>query len=303
MEIQNVLLNGKPVMKGDERRKTVYTCADCKTNLMYKCGKIKVPHFAHYSADCQSLRKANDYLTHKTAILKMQTDLVGGIIITSRCGCKSSHKGNAVLEHPVSNGRADLALLEPLVVFEICHTHKTESRDGQWYEMKALEVLNGVYTCVHECIACQIQTQKNTELKAFRCKEQERLLQEWVANENQKQLEWDKREEGHQYRLKILDAYRLATQCADKIIENQKMNITDKLAKKANEIIQEHKLKMADIEKEKRAKEDVDRLAKINNFLKPKIKPDRPKIEKKKPSEITKRENIAWKECKRNLGY
>lgn len=274
MEIQNVLLNGKPVMKGDERRKTVYTCTDCKTNVMYKHGKIKIPHFAHYSTIvCQSLRKANEYLTHKSAILKMQTDLVEGIIITSKCGCKSSHKGKAVLEHPVSNGRADLALLDPLVLFEICHTHKTETRDGQWFELKALEVLNGVYTCMHECIACQIQ--KTEVLKAFRCeKEQARLRQEeWEANEKQKQLELAKREEGHQYRLKILDAYRLATQCADKIIENQKMD------KWENEI----KLK-----------------EKINVL---KIKPNRPKIEKKKTSEITKRENLAWKECKRNLGY
>jgi competence CoiA-like predicted nuclease len=195
MEIPNVLLNGEPVMRGDERRKTVYTCADCKTDLMYKHGKIKVPHFAHYSTiECQSLRQANDYLTHKTAILKMQTDLVGGIEITSKCGCKSIHKGNAVLEHPVSNGRADLALLEPLVLFEICHTHKTEIRDGLWYEMKALEVLNGVYTCMHECSGCFMRTIKQRELKAFRCKEKEnmRLVQEaWDAEQKRKRLEWD----------------------------------------------------------------------------------------------------------------
>jgi len=195
MEIPNVLLNGKAVMRGDERRKTVYSCADCKTDLMYKHGKIKVPHFAHYSTiECQSLRQANDYLTHKTAILKMQTDLVGGIEITSKCGCKSIHKGNAVLEHPVSNGRADLTLLEPLVLFEICHTHKTESRDGLWYEMKALEVLNGVYTCTHECSACFIRTITQRELKAFRCKEKEkeRAQQEaWEMDQKRRRLEWD----------------------------------------------------------------------------------------------------------------
>lgn len=44
-----------------------YKCPDCEKDVIFKCGKIKQPHFAHYKSDnpCYYYDKPSESQIHK----------------------------------------------------------------------------------------------------------------------------------------------------------------------------------------------------------------------------------------------
>jgi hypothetical protein len=149
-----------------------YMCPECKKNVIFKKGKIKQPHFAHYKSDncCNYYEKPSETQIHKDAKLLMKKLLNNkqSIIIHKKCSyCKpdvvaivNNYKkvcikytdtSEAVNEHKFkydnSNKSADVALIDGdkiIYIFEICHTNKTSetARPEPWFEIKADYLIN-----------------------------------------------------------------------------------------------------------------------------------------------------------------
>jgi hypothetical protein len=145
-----------------------YKCPFCEKDVIFRNGKIKQPHFAHYKSNnpCSYYDKPNETQIHKDAKLLMKTllDNKYPINIYKNCFyCKHSENFlnirveeykvniNAVIEYRFnynnSKRSADVALLENKeikYIFEICYTNPTEevNRPEPWFEFKAETLIN-----------------------------------------------------------------------------------------------------------------------------------------------------------------
>lgn len=146
-----------------------YKCPFCETNVIFRNGKIKKPHFAHYKSDnpCSYYEHPNESQIHKDAKLLMKTVLDNKRLINIYRKCyycyedpedflnitKEEYNDNvsAVIEHKFnynnSNRSADVALLhnkQIKYIFEICYKNPTkeENRPEPWFEIKAETLIN-----------------------------------------------------------------------------------------------------------------------------------------------------------------
>lgn len=153
-----------------------YKCPSCEKDVIFKNGKIKQPHFAHYKSDnpCYYYDKPNETQIHKDAKLLMKSllDNKKNIFIERQCNyCDTNGRPfNYSDEHEIfsneytentkayieykfkynnSNKSADVALVENdkiKYIFEICHKNKTleNNRPEPWFEIKAECLINKI---------------------------------------------------------------------------------------------------------------------------------------------------------------
>jgi len=172
-----------------------YKCPSCENDVIFRKGKIKQPHFAHYKSEspCYYYDRPNETQIHKDAKLLMKSLLDGkkNIYICRncnhcekrRCGYKENisycistddynENTKAVIEYKFnynnSNKRADVALIDNdkiNYIFEICHTNKTreENRPEPWIEINAEDLINKINSgeCIDEEGYIQIECIRN----------------------------------------------------------------------------------------------------------------------------------------------
>ena len=156
-------------------KKHKYICPSCEQGVIFKKGKIKQPHFAHYKSDnpCYNYDKPSETQIHKDAkwLMKSLLDNKKHITINRRCNyceqrnCVVSEEKcyniyddynedtKAVIEYKFyynnSNRSADIALIENdkiKYIFEICYKNKTkeENRPEPWVEINAEYLINKI---------------------------------------------------------------------------------------------------------------------------------------------------------------
>jgi hypothetical protein len=153
-----------------------YMCPCCEKDVIFRNGKIKQPHFAHYKSDspCYYYDKPNESQVHKDAKLLMKSLLDNKINIHIQRPCNYCEQRpslpyseevyydidddytedtKAVIEHKFyynnSNRSADVALIENDIIkyiFEICYKNKTreENRPEPWVEINAEDLINKI---------------------------------------------------------------------------------------------------------------------------------------------------------------
>ena len=153
-----------------------YKCPFCEKDVIFRNGKIKQPHFAHYKSNnpCSYYEKPNETQIHKDAKLLMKTllDNKKTIFIERECNyCDTNGRPfnysdeyeifsneytentKAYIEYKFkynnSNKSADVALVENdkiKYIFEICHKNKTleNNRPEPWFEIKAECLINKI---------------------------------------------------------------------------------------------------------------------------------------------------------------
>jgi competence CoiA-like predicted nuclease len=209
-----------------------YKCPNCNKNVIFKKGRIKQPHFAHYKSDnpCMYYNKPNETQIHKDAKMLMKTllDNKKNINICRNCNyCLKYNRPyienihydifdnntkniNAIIEYKFyynnSNRSADVALLENnkiKYIFEICFKNKTkeENRHEPWIEINAEDLINNINSN-NEIININC-------IRDYKCKfcvgyeilkqeqlENERIKKEQIKKERikQEQLEKERRE-------------------------------------------------------------------------------------------------------------
>jgi hypothetical protein len=206
-----------------------YKCPCCEKDVIFRNGKIKQPHFAHYKSEspCHYYDRPNETQIHKDAKLLMKSLLDGkkSICILRNCdqincNCNNnvrycisnddySENTHAVIEHRFnynnSNRSADVALVENdtiKFIFEICYKNKTkeENRPEPWFEINAEDLINKINSgerinedgnIIIECIRNYI-CDKCIEIKLRRenfIKEQERREQQERQRREQQERE------------------------------------------------------------------------------------------------------------------
>ena len=153
-----------------------YKCPSCEKDVIFKNGKIKQPHFAHYKTEnpCYYYDKPNETQIHKDAKLLMKSllDNKKNIYIHRSCNyCEQRKCGysegidygifdddyndntKAVIEYKFyfnnSIRSADIAFVENdkiKYIFEICYKNKTreENRPEPWVEIDAEDLINKI---------------------------------------------------------------------------------------------------------------------------------------------------------------
>ena len=155
-----------------------YKCPFCEKDVIFRNGKIKQPHFAHYKSDnpCSYYEKPNETQIHKDAKLLMKTllDNKKSICIERNCNYCEQYKyhdsglvenncyvvfgddyenSESIIEYKFyynnSNRSADVVLLKNdkiNYIFEICYKNKTkeENRPEPWFEINAENLINQI---------------------------------------------------------------------------------------------------------------------------------------------------------------
>jgi hypothetical protein len=154
-------------------KKNEYKCPSCEKNVIFRNGKIKKPHFAHYKSNnpCSYYEKPNETQIHKDAKLLMKTllDNKNRILFYREC-CDCLLEENTILEYKISENdynentlasieykfnynnssrSADVALVENnniKFIFEICYKNKTkeENRPEPWFEINSEKLINNI---------------------------------------------------------------------------------------------------------------------------------------------------------------
>ena len=153
-----------------------YKCPFCEKDVIFRNGKIKQPHFAHYKSTnpCSYYEKPNETQIHKDAKLLMKTllDNKNKILFYRECyNCLFEEK--TIFEYEISendynentvasmeykfnynnsNRSADVALVENKdikYIFEICYKNKTkeENRPEPWFEIDSKKLINNINSC------------------------------------------------------------------------------------------------------------------------------------------------------------
>ena len=176
-------LTGEYVYPKKANKKDEYICPECNKDLILCQGEIKVYHFRHKVDSinpCHHYSKPTESQIHKDAKMLMKTLLENKthIQIIRKCAsCKISAEINVpeitegsiiTLEHRFNYEDelriADVAHTlngEIKCIYEICHTHKTcsKNRPEPWVEIDAISLLTLVNTnnepLVINCIRCE----------------------------------------------------------------------------------------------------------------------------------------------------
>ena len=169
-----------------------YICPECNKDLIFRHGKINIPHFAHAKDNqkCDYYDKPSETQIHKDAkmLLKKLLENKQNIKFIRKCnnGCcikkyKIQYLSDTIeilLEYKFnfnnSNKIADVAYIdnnEIKCLFEICHTNKTKEcdRPEPWFEINATELIKQIneidnntikINCIRQNINC-----KNSKIK------------------------------------------------------------------------------------------------------------------------------------------
>ncbi len=154
-------------------RSNKYKCPFCEKDVIFRNGKIKQPHFAHYKSEnpCHYYDRPNETQIHKDAkmLMKSLLDNKKNICILrncdqANCNCKNnvrycilnddySENTHAVIEHRFNYNNsirsADVALVDSYAIkfiFEICYKNKTkeENRPEPWFEINAEDLISKI---------------------------------------------------------------------------------------------------------------------------------------------------------------
>ena len=177
-----------------------YKCPFCEKDVIFRNGKIKQPHFAHYKSGnyCSYYEKPNETQIHKDAKLLMKTLLDNKRCINIYRKCYYCYKDQEYflnirdeeytdnvyvkLEYKFnynnSKKSADVALLknnELKYIFEICYKNKTkeENRPEPWFEIKAETLINETNTCENVNEEGEIEIECIRDYKCICCKDKE----------------------------------------------------------------------------------------------------------------------------------
>jgi hypothetical protein len=198
-------------------KKEDYTCTLCRRTVFLRRGEINVPHFAHkHEGDpCKYYDRSNsgESSAHQTGklILKniLDTKRDFKVIRTCRrCDGKHIHQipmdyTEIKLEGRVSKGFADVLVVyaDKDIAFEVYHTHATDHRDGEWYELTTKEISTKYsnegpieMTCMRQwrCESCEAKIKKENEDYLIRRNNEIRIQQEQKEKEYR---EWRERKE------------------------------------------------------------------------------------------------------------
>ena len=186
---------GKYVYPKIANKKDEYICPECSKDLIICKGNVRVHHFRHKVDSinpCHHYNSPSESQIHKDAKLLIKTLLEKKINVSfiRNCHCCKKNEefeipeitetSSIELEYRFEhNGLkiADVAYIdngEIICIFEICHTHKTESenRPEPWFELNALKL---------------IQTANDTnddfiKIQCIRCEECEECIQKRKDN-------------------------------------------------------------------------------------------------------------------------
>ena len=177
-----------------------YKCPFCEKDVIFKNGKIKQPHFAHYKSDnpCSYYEKPNETQIHKDAKLLMKTLLnnKNKILFYREC-YECLLEENAIFEYKItdndynentlaimeyrfnynnSNRSADVALVENKdikYIFEICYKNKTkeENRPEPWFEINSEKLINNINSIKNIDTNNEIRIECIRDYKCDYCKE------------------------------------------------------------------------------------------------------------------------------------
>ena len=177
-----------------------YKCPFCEKDVIFRNGKIKQPHFAHYKSDnpCSYYEHPNESQIHKDAKLLMKTVLDNKRLINIYRKCyycyedpedflnikeeEYNNNVSVVIEYRFnynnSNRSADVALLqnkEIKYLFEICYKNKTkeENRPEPWFEIKAETLINETNLGKNINENGEIDIECIRDYKCFWCKNKE----------------------------------------------------------------------------------------------------------------------------------
>lgn len=217
-------------------KKEDYTCTLCRRTVFLRRGEINVPHFAHkHEGDpCKYYDRSNsgESSAHQTGklILKNILDTKRDFKVVrkcQRCNGKHTHQipmdyTEVKLEGRVSKGFADVLVVyvDKAIAFEVYHTHATDHRDGEWYELTTKEISSKYSNegsiemeCMRQwrCEPCEAKIKKenedylirrNNEIR-IRQERKEREEQEWQERKEREEVIWRQREEEQKEQDKI----------------------------------------------------------------------------------------------------
>lgn len=187
-----------------------YECPCCSRDIIFKKGRIKIPHFSHKSSinPCNYYISPSESQIHKDAKIVMKKILDDKKMLTFSRKCSDCwfeedilvldnyNTSQAFLEYRFyfnnSQRSADVALIsdnEIQYIFEIYHTHKTLdiNRPEPWFEIKAQTFLDNCYETIedskergilvscdreHLCDYCRIKQNRQRDIRRY---EKERI--------------------------------------------------------------------------------------------------------------------------------
>lgn len=217
----NKITNKYEYPKIATKGKNKYKCPFCEKDVIFRNGKIKQPHFAHYKSDnpCSYYEKPNETQIHKDAKLLMKTLLDDKRCINIYRKCYYCYEDPedflniknedytddyyVKLEYKFnynnSKKSADVALLKNndlKYIFEICYKNKTkeENRPEPWFEIKAVTLINETNTGENVNEEGEIEIECIRDYKCICCKDKEEYERKRHAEFIEK-LQIKKREE------------------------------------------------------------------------------------------------------------
>jgi hypothetical protein len=206
-------------------KKNSYECPTCKTDVIFRKGQIKQPHFAHKKTgnSCCHYTGPSESQIHKDAkmLFKSLLENSNKILLNRKCMkrniCKNYEiikineifdfkKHSVVLEHQFlhygEKRVADIALIKDgaiEAIFEICYRNKTEegARPEPWFEIDAEKIINVANAESNKCEILTIDCMRSL-YECADCKNYEEKKKEWQkqkAEAEKKDKERREREE------------------------------------------------------------------------------------------------------------
>jgi competence CoiA-like predicted nuclease len=238
-----------------------YKCPECERLVIFRKGKIKQPHFAHYRSEnpCSYYDRPNEDQIHKDGKSLMRTLLTNKNNICFYRNCSSCRKqlqhyitlehytnSEAIEEykfdHNNSNRRkADVALLKNgsmIFIVEIYHTNRTkeENRPEPWVEIDADKLITKINSneivndngyihieCIrhYTCDSCIEIINRENERKVQEL-EAKRKLNIELARKHQEELEKKRQKQLEEEReYKIILEQRRLNQEKKKLLERE----------------------------------------------------------------------------------
>ena len=246
-----------------------YKCPFCEKDVIFRNGKIKQPHFAHYKSDnpCSYYEKPNETQVHKDAKLLMKTllDNKNKILFYREC-YECLLEENTIFEYKItdndynentiasmeyrfnynnSNRSADVALVENKdikYIFEICYKNKTkeENRPEPWFEINSEKLINNINSVNNIDTNNEIRIECIRDYKCDYCKEvieneeNERIERELLRKkfEEEREIERKTVEEKREIERKTVEEKREIERIKqNEIMEREKENMRKFLEK------------------------------------------------------------------------
>ena len=258
-------------------KKNKYKCPSCEKDVLFRHGKIKQPHFAHYKSTrpCGYYDKPSETQLHKDAKLLMNSLLQNKRTINIFRICQYCSETREYIksikdeeynyvtsviefrfDYNHSKRSADVALIknnEIMYIFEICHTNKTneENRPEPWFEFKAENLINGINAYENTNEGGEIELECIRDHKCDCCKNKELYENErrLCLLETMQQREKEQRMEKFElYYMRVedvrsieLENNRIKREIINRKYELEKRAVAEREYEKERVIIQKYK--------------------------------------------------------------